>query len=91
MVLDNARIHHTKALRTFVDQEQRLTVQYLPPYAPELNPIEHVWANVKGQFLGNFCPKNLSELKTRLNAAWRWVRSSAYPSKFTRAYYSSQT
>ncbi|SMB97475.1 IS630 family transposase [Deinococcus hopiensis] len=91
VVLDNARIHHTKALRAFVEQQQRLTIQYLPPYAPELNPIEHLWAYVKGHLLGNFCPKDQGELKDRLNFAWRRLRASQLPAKLTHAYCSSQT
>lgn len=91
VLMDNARIHKTKALRAFVEQHPRLTVEYLPPYAPELNPIERVWAYVKGPVLGNFCPKDVSELKGRLNAAWQQVRSLQLPQRLTHAYCSSQT
>jgi len=31
-----------------------LTVQRLPAYAPELNPVEYLWANLKGVELANF-------------------------------------
>ena len=91
VVMDNARIHKTKALRAFVEQQPRLTVEYLPPYAPELNPIERVWAYVKGSALGNFCPKDLGELKGRLNAAWQRVRSVHLPQRLTHAYCPSQS
>ena len=91
VVMDNARIHKTKALRAFVEQQPRLTVEYLPPYAPELNPIERVWAYVKGSALGNFCPKNIGELEGRLNSAWQRVRSVQLPRRLTHAYRPSQT
>ena len=39
VVLDNASIHRTKAVTAFVADESRLSLRYLPPYAPELNPI----------------------------------------------------
>ena len=67
VVLDNAGIHKTKAVTAFVEGESRLSLQYLPPYAPELNPIELVWAYVKRNVLGNFCARTLKELKARLH------------------------
>lgn len=91
VLMDNARIHKTKALRAFVEQQPRLTVEYLPPYAPELNPIERVWAYVKGPILGNFCPKDIGELKGRLNAAWQRVRSVRLPQRLTHSYRVSRT
>nr|WP_256566049.1 transposase [Deinococcus sp. QL22] len=38
VVLDNARIHRAKLVQTFVESHERLSLVYLPPYAPELNP-----------------------------------------------------
>ncbi len=91
VLMDNARIHKTKALRAFVEQQPRLIVEYLPPYAPELNPIERVWAYVKGSVLGNFCPKTVGELKARLNFAWQRVRYVQLPQRLTHPYRSSPT
>lgn len=81
VVLDNAGIHRAKAVQAFVAGCDRLSLVYLPPYAPELNPIELVWAYVKGHVLGNFCARTLSELKVRLSAAWQRVRYVDLPSK----------
>ena len=36
----------------------------LPSYAPELNPVEHLWAWLKRHALANFSPHSLHELKT---------------------------
>jgi transposase len=38
----------------------------LPPYAPELNPVEHVWATAKWGKLANAPPDNLASLNGRL-------------------------
>jgi transposase len=47
LVLDNATYHVSKMTREFVEKtEGRLTLFFLPPYSPELNPDELVWKNV---------------------------------------------
>ena len=79
VVLDNASIHRAKAVQTFVAGHERLSLVYLPPYAPELNPIELVWAYVKRNVLGNFCASNVDELKARLVRAWQRVRYIQLP------------
>lgn len=44
LVLDNAKYHHARALQPWLRQQrQRLALLFLPPYSPELNPIERVW------------------------------------------------
>lgn len=51
VVLDNARFHHAKALKNMLapgGQLENLRLIYLPPYAPDHNPVEHVWNTAKG-------------------------------------------
>jgi len=43
LVLDNAKVHHAKALRL----PPNLVLLFLPPYAPELNPAERIWLHLK--------------------------------------------
>lgn len=86
VVLDNAGIHKTKAVTAFVSGESRLSLQYLPPYAPELNPIELVWAYVKRNVLGNFCARTLKELKARLKVGWQRVRYICLPDRLLHSY-----
>ena len=74
VVLDNAGIHRAKAVQAFVASHERFSLVYLPPYAPELNPIELVWAYVKRQVLGNFCARTLTALKQKLIGGWQRVR-----------------
>ena len=42
----------------------QIQIVFLPPYAPELNPVEYLWAWIKRHALANDCPDNLRELKT---------------------------
>lgn len=43
VVLDNARWHHAILLRPWLQKQKRLSLDFLPPYSPELNHIERVW------------------------------------------------
>jgi transposase len=51
LVHDRHPAHIAAAVRRFIQENRhRLSVHELPPYAPDLNPDEHVWAAVKGMF-----------------------------------------
>ena len=44
IILDNAKYHHANLLKPFLQKyRKRLRLEFLPPYSPELNPIERVW------------------------------------------------
>jgi putative transposase len=44
MVVDNVRYHHAKRLKPILEKyKHKLELLYLPPYSPDLNPIERVW------------------------------------------------
>jgi hypothetical protein len=47
LVWDNLSTHVSKAMRELVAARDWLKVFQLPPYAPELNPVESVWALLK--------------------------------------------
>ncbi|MEE9175678.1 MAG: IS630 family transposase [Thermodesulfobacteriota bacterium] len=46
LILDNARIHHAKIVKP-VCSELDVWLVYLPPYSPDLNPIEFAWKDGK--------------------------------------------
>ncbi|WP_428978197.1 hypothetical protein, partial [Leptospira santarosai] len=57
-----------------------LRVEFLPPYALELNPREYIWCRWKRNYMANFCPENLSSLikrtkSTTSNFKTYWKRS----------------
>jgi transposase len=48
LVVDGLPAHKTKAVKDYIQSSKgRLTLHFLPGYAPELNPDEHVWSYVK--------------------------------------------
>lgn len=46
IVMDNASFHRKKRLKELADKYEK-TLIFLPPYSPELNPIEHLWCQLK--------------------------------------------
>ena len=46
VVMDNMRSHHTEAVKSLLEQA-RVHYAYLPPYSPDLNPIEKMWSKLK--------------------------------------------
>ncbi|MEV6212224.1 transposase [Kitasatospora sp. NPDC051914] len=70
LVWDNSTQHTDTAMRELLAARSSwLTVFYLPPYAPDLNPVEGVWAHLK-KSLGNLAAHTLDQLaalvRTRL-------------------------
>ncbi len=41
-----------------------MQIEQLPAYAPELNPTEYIWGQLKNHALANRCATNFSDLKT---------------------------
>lgn len=58
IIMDNARFHRMAVLREMA-QKAGHTILPLPPYSPELNPIEKTWANIK-RYLRKILPAHSS-------------------------------
>jgi transposase len=70
LIMDNSQVHRAKILKTYADQSNgMLTLFFLPPYSPDLNPDEWVWKNVKHDNLGRASVKDESQLAEFANAA----------------------
>ena len=62
MVWDRGSNHKGPLIRKFLSKNHRLTLEMLPPWAPELNPVEDVWSWLKYGELANFVPDDTEEL-----------------------------
>ena len=75
IVWDGLAAHRSRAVREFVRQQRgRLWLEFLPAYAPELNPTEYIWGHLKQHELANFCPKDLSQLSVHALRALKRMR-----------------
>jgi len=64
LVLDNAGWHKKESLNWY-----NITPMYLPPYSPDLNPIERLWGVIKDRFFANFYTKERAKLIDRITEA----------------------
>jgi len=69
LILDNVSWHKARDLRDFFIQNQdRLVRVFLPPYSPELNPIERVWRITRRQVTHNRYFESTKELEVALTS-----------------------
>lgn len=66
LVLDQAGWHVAKALAI----PANITLPHLPPYSPTLNPVERLWAYLRGHDLSNRVFKNYDDLFEAAKGAW---------------------
>ena len=74
LIMDNMKSHHAKAVRNLLDSSG-IRYIYLPPYSPDLNPIEKLWSKVKA-FLRKFKTRTLDALPNAIQNAFHSVTVS---------------
>ncbi|MDN0085783.1 IS630 family transposase [Crenobacter sp. SG2305] len=74
VIVDGHPIHKAKLVRDYVESlEGKLNLFYLPPYSPQLNPDEQVWAHVKRQ-VSKRLVQNHEEMKRLAIGALRRIQ-----------------
>lgn len=63
LIWDRHRPHRATCVTTWLAKYPRIVVEWLPAYAPELNPVEAVWSHTKYADLANFAPHDLAALE----------------------------
>src|SRR5712692_4605644 len=77
LIWDGLPAHKSRIMTDYLlSQRHWLTVERLPGYAPDLNPVETLWGNIKGQELANRCAEDLAELDSAVRAGMKRVRKS---------------
>lgn len=76
VVWDGLPVHRSRAVKEFLagGAAERLWIEPLPAYAPELNPDEGIWQHLKRVELRNVVCHSLDELREELDAAVKRLR-----------------
>ena len=83
LIVDNARAHHAKLVKEFLkEHEHKIELLYLPPYSPELNPIERFWKYMRKTVTHNTFFKTFKEF---LRALINFFRKFKFPSQEIRS------
>ena len=79
LILDNSSSHKSNKVAEFVKKhKKRLELFFLPPYSPELNPVERVWKNLRYRVTHNTFFENLETLE---NAVVEYLKEHAKPNE----------
>ena len=84
LVLDNSRSHHAdKTIRKA--RKLKITLVFLPPYSPDLNPVEFVWKTIKREVsvkfiqskehLRNIIKNEFMKVEKSLSFAKNWMET----------------
>ena len=68
MVVDKVRFHRAKLLKEWLQNNPKLEIVYLPPYSPELNPVERAWWYMRKKITHN---RYVNTMRERMEAFWK--------------------
>jgi transposase len=69
-ILDNAGFHKTQCVKNLLKEYDWVTVEHIPPYSPELNPIETCWKVTKNAVTKSQYFKTIDGLQDALENFW---------------------
>lgn len=72
VIMDRASWHSNKLKALFTN----LSIVHLPPYSPELNPIEQVWAWLRSNDLSNRVFKDYDDIVEQVSEGWNNFRNN---------------
>ncbi len=75
LVLDRWSVHRSGVRRLLERFPKRVQIEWLPAYAPELNPVEQVWNRTKYTDLANYVPDDIVSLGREVAHSIRQTRS----------------
>ncbi len=65
MVMDGTGWHKAKTLRV----PDNMALIYLPPYSPQLNPVEHIWESIRENWFRNEAFNSIDAVENQLEKA----------------------
>jgi putative transposase len=77
LVWDGLPAHKSRIMKDYLQSQRRwLSEERLPGEAPDLNPVEMLWGNLKGQELANRCSEGVGEAASAVGRGMARVRQS---------------
>jgi transposase len=73
VIWDRSQAHRARVVKEYLATEQEISVEWLPPYAPELNPEEYCHGNVKEQ-IRNTTPESVEEMQRQVDRGFNRLR-----------------
>src|SRR3989344_5149786 len=71
LILDNASWHKTEIIKDYLSKHKEwITVEHIPPYSPELNPIETCWKVTKNTVTKSQHFKTVDSMQVALESFW---------------------
>lgn len=67
LIMDQAGWHRSKRLIV----PDNIVILLLPPYSPELNPVENLWAYMRSHYLSNRAYENYDHIMSAISTAYR--------------------
>ena len=75
VIWDRLSAHKSRMTQQWLEEQKGwICTEYLPAYAPELNPVEYLWGYWKQHELPNVCPRDYWELDERARRALKRIR-----------------
>jgi transposase len=87
VVMDNLAVHKVKGIEQAIHRVGA-ELWYLPPYSPDLNPIEQAWSKVKS-VIRSLCPPTYRQLIRAIGQGLRRIQPSECRNYFRNAGYAA--
>jgi len=89
VIMDNVSFHKVVGVKEAIEGAGAMLI-YLPPYSPDLSPIENMWSKVKS-LLRKFSPRTRSQFKRAIRIAFESVSKKDLVSWFKHCGYNIST
>jgi len=79
LIVDNSSTHKSKKVIKFLENKKhKIELLFLPPYSPDLNPIERVWKHIRYNVTHNIFFKNYKALE---NSITQYLKKLSEPNE----------
>jgi transposase len=79
IILDRWKVHKAQVVQEYLRRHgEKIRVEWLPAYAPDLNPVEQVWNHSKHGTLANLSPEDVGELWSLVTSSINHTQSQSH-------------